>query len=87
MQVQFREQRAHFLGPPREQRENLALKPFREVTHPRATDRDGLPFIIDELPWLPIAVSAPGGRINRGHGASALVPGSAEECGHFLLQE
>lgn len=51
----------------------------------RASDREGPPHH-REGECFAIAVSAPCGRIDRRHRATAIVPGSAKERRHFFLQ-
>jgi hypothetical protein len=82
----FQVQRADFLGPPCEQREDRTLKAFRQIADPRAPHRHR-PTHHRERARFAVAVSAPRWRIDGRHRSPAFVPDSAEERGHFLLQE
>jgi hypothetical protein len=86
MQVQLRQHRADFLSPPLEEREDLAFKPFRQIADPW-TLHQHRPIQHRKGARFPVAVSAPGRRIDRRDLAPALMPGSTEERGHFLFQE
>lgn len=74
------------MGPPREQREDLADKALGQITDARAPYRHR-PIHHRERTGVAVAVAAPGWGIDRRHRAPALVSGAAEEGGHFLLQQ
>lgn len=86
MQVQLRQQRTNLLGPPHEQREDLARKSVCQIADAWAPHRDS-PSQHRKLPGLSVPVPIALGRIHGGYPLPPCMPGAAEERGHLFLQE